>query len=84
MMIYEFEIKNFNASDGYTRIEVKDGQLEFDALPDAATLTLIKKYDGKLAETQPPTARGTRAESRPQQQPARSKRLDAGKKDGGE
>ncbi len=47
MIIYKFEIENFNASDGYARIEVKDGKLEIEGEPDPATLSLIEKYGGK-------------------------------------
>lgn len=52
MITYTFPkgLEDFSAAEGYTRITVRGGELDFDDPPAAATLALIEKYGGKLAE----------------------------------
>lgn len=50
MIVYEFEILNFSAADGDTRILVLDGRLELETAPTRRMLALIEKSGGKLVE----------------------------------
>lgn len=50
MITYEFPVKNFRASEGYTTIIVDDYKLESKEKPDKNTLALIEKHNGKEAK----------------------------------
>jgi hypothetical protein len=47
-IIYEFDIPEFYAAEGYVSIHVSDGKLVLDTPPDQATLVLIEKMNGRL------------------------------------
>lgn len=54
MILYEFETKEMNISEGYTRLQVRDGKVKFEGEPTPEEQALCEKYGGVLAADDDP------------------------------
>ena len=60
MIVYNFPIKEFNARDGYSLIQVRENKITLKEKPDPALRALIEKYGGELVEKKKPAKRATK------------------------